>query len=651
MPRKRRQPKTPASDAPTRTGAAVAERSDATESSLTSAQWTTLRKRILSDQRTRPLKSIYGDTVNRGAVFRWGMATATNSACNVEFQWLTRLASGVPTDRKRFRGIQPQDMMLRFQDVLAGNACELSDASTALVWAAAMPELLQHLDENQWWDLLGSIQDYRDSLLHRDPTEPEVLVGVAEIGLTLAWCLRALPSCHRLASSSQEALQKWCEQDDLSLSAVLANSPNARLALASVLRLRMLLDVVTVEKRSSDRSKQEQQTRKKKNRDAKRIPIALKALNEIGIELTTWVAAMTRGGGQQSFTTLTKSELRDDLGPNGLLISAAELDSPALVPAMKAALGESKTKGRLAWQISLPEAMLHDEDAKLACLLPEWDVRRGRSVIQYDGRDTRLELTAGKRSVISGKCESQVVIDGERKFPCGDWVATCEYSDDDIHYLELEQPHDGGYVLQRQVMVVREDCCFYFADAVVQGQIQTDIQDSQNPESPLPRIEYQLRLPLADSIQAKLEDRTTEIFLCDTRRRALVLPLSESEWKNTNSATQLRVTADQHLLLTSKGHGQIHVPLWFDLSRDRFPMNRTWRQLTVAQQLRQVPSRTAAAYRVQVGKTQWIIYRSMAQSVPRTFFGKHMIADFYCARFDAKEQSLEALITVEDTPN
>ena len=114
---------------------------------------------------------------------------------------------------------------------------------------------------------------------------------------------------------------------------------------------------------------------------------------------------------------------------------------------------------------------------------------------------------------------------------------------------------------------------------------------------------------------------------------------------------QLQVTDDRHLLLTSTGQGQLYVPLWIDLSRNRFRLNRTWRQLTVGEQLKLVPASTAAAYRVQVGRSQWIVYRSMAESGPRTFFGKQIIADFYCARFDAKKQSYEDLITVEDNPS
>jgi hypothetical protein len=618
-------------------------------SQLTSAQWTTLRKEILRDRKRRPPASVFGDVVRRGAVYRWGVAAACEAACEEEMEWLSRLAAGVKIEGKRFLGFDPRAASRRFQDSLHGKSCELSEIVSVLVWAASMPALLHHLDENEWWELLGAIQDFRDGLLQRDPTQPSVLVGVAELGLTLAGCLTALPSCRRLAASSLEALKKWCEQDDLAVSAVLSKPRQTRLALASVLRLRWLLGVVPAEVAAKKTAAKKQ--------TAKDRRLFLKALDEIGIELTTWVAAMTRRDGAPAMSPLSGQELRDDNGPRGLLMSAARLDRESLLPAIKAALGKDRSKGRLVWQVSLPESMMHDEHAKLACMLPEWDVRRGRTVVEYGGREIRLELTAGKSPVLSGNWESRLAIDGQTRDPVDDWVATCEYSDDDMHYLELEQPYQGGYVMQRQIMTVREDRCFFFADAVVQGQIGTRANHGnagtngggasvENPAA----IEYQIRIPLANRISDEPEPRTRELFLGDVRPQAMALPLSAGEWKDSPSRTHLNVTADRHLLLSSSGHGQLYVPLWIDLSRKRFRMNRTWRQLTVGYQLQRVPAAAAAAYRVQVGKSQWILYRSLAPSGPRTFLGKQLIADFYCARFDAKEESYEDLITVEDQP-
>ncbi|QEF96839.1 hypothetical protein Mal15_08690 [Stieleria maiorica] len=672
MSRKRRQPKTSDSSEPSRQAVAAEPESGSggetlllEESPPTSAQWTILRERILTDQRDQPIVEVFQDAVWRGTIYRWGVATAFGKPCDLQIEWLTRTAVGANTAGKRFCGIEPDAMAWRFQESLVQNPNNLSDVWSVLSWAAAMPGLLHHLEEADWWSLLGTIQDFRDGLLQRDPTHPAVLIGVAEIGLTLAHRLRALPSCRRLADSSIEALKRWCEQDDLSVSAVLSQPHQCRLALASLLRQRRLLRFVGPAKPSNKKK----QRKNGKSKSDVVGPAFEKSIDEIGIELATWVAALTGRGGVQAFSTLTTREVQDDVGKHGLLTYAADLDEESLRPAMKAALGTSQSKGRLAWQVSLPESMLHDEDARVACLLPEWDVRRGRMVVDYADRQTRLELAAGKSILISGTCESVVVVDGQPLEPEGDWEATCEYTDDDVHYLELEQLHQGGYVLQRQIMVVREDRCCFFADAVVRGRVPSGSARSadnpgdgdgngtgrreqhKDPADALPLIEYQVRLPLADKIDVQGEQETTELFLGDHRRRALVMPLSAGEWKNASSTTRLQATEDRHLLLAARGRGQLFVPLWMDLSRDRFASKRTWRQLTVGEQLKLIPPRTAAAFRIQLGKTQWIVYRSMAVSGPRTFMGKQIIADFYCARFDAEEESYEDLITVEDNPS
>lgn len=642
-------------------------------SALTSAQWTTLRKKILADQTRQPPGSVFGDSIKKGSVYRWGlsaMSSASTDSYDETLQWLTRLATGAEIGGKRFRDAQVDEMIVRFEDSMGRNDSELCDVHEALVWAAAMPGLLNHLDEAQWWNLLGTIQELRERLAARDATQPSALIGVAELGLTLAWRLRALPSCRRLAISSQEALAKWCEQDDLAVSAALANPHHTRVVLASLLRIRMLLPVVDTQPPAKKKTKAAAKSKSAKSKSAKRKKqhqsALSKAIDEVGVELTAWVAAMARNDGSSAFSIARAAKSKqashgDDLGPSGLLSHAAKLDRETLEPAIKAALGKTKTKGRLAWQANLPESMLHDEDAKVVCMLPEWDVRRGRTIIDYREPTTALELTAGKSVLISGRCETSIVI-GERPIePVGDWVATCEYTDDDVHYIELEQPHSDGYVLQRQVMVVREDRCFFFADAVVQSQFALPpVLDSTalgvNADSS-PLIQYQIRFPLGDSTQANLEAETNDLFLeaCGRdqgRRHALVMPLSAAEWRNSPQmnlpAATLQATEDNHLLLTSKGRGQLYAPLWIDLSRQRFLMNRTWRQLTVGEKLKSLPPQTAVAFRVQVGKSQWILYRSMAPPAPRTFLGRHMIADFYCARLNAKERSYEDLITVED---
>lgn len=594
-----------------------------TSSQLTSSQWDHLRQTVRQQQRSRSVRDIFGDSAKRGTVYRWGYATATDSVCDVHLEWISRLATASRVSAKRFRDIDATMQLAEFQESLLHPAPDLAVAGAAVIWAAALPELLNRIGENEWWDLLGSLQNFRESLLLRPATQPVVLVGVVELGLTLATAMQSLPSCRRLETSSRDALSEWCEQSDLSLSAILSSPAEARLALASIYRIQMLVD------RALDKS-----AKSKKHFKAIRSESAM-----IASELATWVAALTRTGGASSFSTLSRDGLIDDVGQGGLLARAADSDPDSLQPALAAAMGyKQKSKGRLAWQVSLPEAYLHDDDAKLACLLPEWDARRGRTIIDYHLPALRFELSGGKHYVLQGICETEIQIDGEACAPSDGWVATCEYSDDDIHYLELEQPLERGFVLQRQFMVLREDQCVFYADAVV----------SSDPEN-RSTIHYQSRFPLGQSMTGQIDPETRDVTLRDKRDRALVLPLAAPEWRLARSPVDLDVSPDQHLVLRSSGLRQLYAPMWIDLTPDRFKRNRTWRVLTVGENLQTVDPDRAVAYRVQMGRAQWILYRSLGDSVPRTFFGKHMIADFYCARFDSKDQSYEDLITVENT--
>ncbi len=428
-------------------------------SAMTSAQWTVLRKKIMADwckdQGHQPLEDTresngvltkddfkcdgdgpFGPAEKDGALYRWGWATATNESCPLAVQWLSRLATGATCSKKRFRAIDASLTAAEFQERMAGAAGgsgEWHAAMEATIWAAALPRLLDHLEENEWWSLLGSLQNFREAALTHSSSDPMSLIAVAELGLTLSIVLRALPSCRRLRSSSLTAFMEWCEQDDLSVSATLLHPQRVRFVLASLIRCRQIASL-------SNGGKQ-----------------LLKSSKVLAVELGTWIAGMTRSGGCQSFSVASKSHVRDDFGSSGLLLTVANLEKDSLLPAMKAAIGIEKSKGRLAWQVHLPESMLHDEDSKLACLLPEWDERRARLVVSYIGADVRVEIIAGKSAVVSGIMETHVAVDGTTLEGADQWILTCEYTDDDVHYLELEQPLDNGFLLQRQLMLIRED--------------------------------------------------------------------------------------------------------------------------------------------------------------------------------------------------
>ena len=96
---------------------------------------------------------------------------------------------------------------------------------------------------------------------------------------------------------------------------------------------------------------------------------------------------------------------------------------------------------------------------------------------------------------------------------------------------------------------------------------------------------------------------------------------------------------------TSRGRS-LYVPLFLDLSPKRCLKPRTWRQLTVAENLEIVGPEIAVAYRVHVGKQQFVFYRSMSEPKNRTFFGENVNTEMFVGRLE-KNRSMTELLQIE----
>ncbi|TWU31022.1 hypothetical protein [Novipirellula artificiosorum] len=604
-------------------GAAV-DRDRMKPDALSASQWKRLRSKVNANVQKNPAKRVFGKSAIGGNVYRWGVAAASGEPVNPLRTALSQLACDQkPKRRKSTRPmdfVQPAKEMI---DQLGPCPVDRLTCHDAVLWAAAMPALSKQLDTAMWWDLLGSLQQYRESMLQlgRD-SDPVQLIGTAELGLTLAWRLSDLPSCQRLQKSSLESFRRWCQAEQESVPAALARATDARLVLGSVIRCGCLIENTTKRKFT-------------------------KAAKAIGGEIATWVAAMTTTEGSTALSRLKKKQVVDDLNDYGLLMRSVVFDPETLRPAMEAALGIRHTGGRLAWEVSLPESFLHCEKAKLAMMLPEWDVRRGRTHLQYAQRENRLEIFAGRSLVVSGRVETSIEADGQSQSPDGDWAFVCEYTDDDVHYIEIEQPWTAGLVLQRQLMLVREDRCLLFADAVLPKKVLPKNSGPQDQAST--QINYTARLPLCEAIRVEPNEGTREIFLSDRKRRAIVFPLSASEWNVGPTPAAICESPDGHLVISAQGEGALYTPVWFDFQSRRFRRDRTWRQLTIADERRICEPREAVGYRVQMGSEQWLVYRSLGPRRCRSVLGKHLIADFFAARFEMSDGNYDELVTVDDS--
>ena len=623
-----------------RGGKTPSSRSKKSSTAKATSKPSKLASDALPSSSTDLLASIFENLPSGGGPLRWGLAAAVGGPIDPRRIALSELGCGksIPKKLGSFDIIAELDLLLtQIDQAVATPNPELACVVDAVIWAYALPMIEKTIDAAAINSLNASLEQLaRHCGAIADVSSLQRLIGGGELALVLAW-QRKKQVTKEWLTEAVDCVKQWCESPEPSIGFAVrgefpsdaneVTGPNqrrgshARAVLASLLRSRALCAKVGKQK-------------------LKKLQLDTIA------DLATWIAAATRVGGTAAFSTAVSRDVRDDIAPGGLLDQLKMLDPDTLGPAIDAAAGRTHSGGRLAWQISLPEAYCHSELGGTAIFLPEWDVRRGRMHLDYGGDEVRIEVDAGKMSAIDGVWELLIQVDGQEQAKAAPWSSVCEYTDDDVHYLELEQRWTGGIKVQRHLLLIREDRCVMLADAVI-----------RDPEQPPASINYTSRLKLADGVSTSTEDETTEVWLTDEKgeTRGLALSLQSNEWRVGPTRAKLDVTPDANLRLVVRSDkrnahgGGVFAPMWFDFQQRRFKRPRTWRQLTVAEELRIVDPDESVAFRIQQGSEQWIVYRMLHGDRTRTFVGKHLLADLYCARFNASDGTLEDMLTVGGT--
>jgi hypothetical protein len=265
----------------------------------------------------------------------------------------------------------------------------------------------------------------------------------------------------------------------------------------------------------------------------------------------------------------------------------------------------------------LPDSSEQSEWAELAVLRSGWQRGSEAMAVCFADRSLRTELVANGQLLWSGRHMPILTVDGQLQQPTGDWQQTCWERDEDVAYLELEIEYGDRWRLQRQTLLGRKDGILLIADAVL----------GTEPGS----IEYCQPLPLSSDVRLAIADGSNEAFMTNGERLGTILPLSLPEWRAATRQGELSA-GPAELRQQAEGHS-LYATLFVNLRPKRCQRNLTWRQLTVAENLRIVPAADAVAYRVQMGKEQWVFYRSLAPVGNRTFLGVNTVSEFWAARF------------------
>ncbi|MDA1055603.1 MAG: hypothetical protein O3C40_34845 [Planctomycetota bacterium] len=476
-------------------------------------------------------------------------------------------------------------------------------ALEALAWCHALPVLANSLTAAPWSQLVDQLvsiaSDAEKCDLSAAPLPQQLLAG--ELPLSLAYLLPELSACKRLASPARDALS-------LGLTELLDGEGMPH---ANCLQVGHALFACWTRCHYLGRTMKQNCFTK----DAK-----------TQYEwLVRQMMRLCRNDGKQVFSTDADGAWSPTLFEAALTLARDADDdeiADCILPGRKAS---QEPRG------SLPSPAVNSEWAELAVLRRGWDRSGDQLMVSYSNRQVRLELNCGSETVFSGNCNPELRVDGKLLEMELDWEEVCWHCDKDLDYLELEGRFENGWKVQRQMLLARDDRFLLLADAVL-GETTAD-------------IEHQFTLPLPSGISFTPADETREGILRGRKPIAAVLPLQLPEWRAERAEGSLEQTTDG-LRLRQKVRGRrLLAPLFIDLKPKRFSRQLTWRRLTVAQQLEILPADVAVGYRVQTGKRQWVIYRSLAPVASRSVLGQHFSGEFVLGRFP-KEGELKQLIEI-----
>ncbi|MCA9102728.1 MAG: hypothetical protein KDA63_16325 [Planctomycetales bacterium] len=493
----------------------------------------------------------------------------------------------------------------------------VAGALEQLAWCHAMPALASRLDTDLWWQLLQRMVDTADEALSADfsrlSVAEQLLVEqlfAGELPLTLAYLFPELKPCRRLRRAAKKVLTsgiiEWTDGEGMP-------------AWHAMEWLRPLLACWTRCCALGEGGGTGCWTSDAQNQYDWLVRQAMR---------------LSRPDGSQVFVHAPSGAWSADLFAAAVRFGADDADrrvAHAIWPSSR--LRPDKPKGGR----SLPDASEHSGWSELAVLRTDWRPRGPALHVAYGGEQMAVELFADGKQVFDGLVETTITAEESLLEFTSGWEEVCWIADEDVVYLELEASLSGGFTLHRHLALGREDGLLLIADGLVGDPAQM---------SDMTSLYHRLSLPVSTGFDFAPEDETREGYLYTGRRRYLAQPLALPEWRVDPRRGSLALEAGRLQLVHEAVGRTMFTPLLLDLDSRRGFTASTWRQLTVAQDLKIQPASVAVGYRSQIGKKNWLVYRSLAQPAPRTVLGQHLGTEFLFARF-GRDGKLKQLIEVE----
>jgi hypothetical protein len=492
---------------------------------------------------------------------------------------------------------------------------DLTSALSALAWCHALPALAEQVPPQLWWEALARLVELAAEPTGLDTALPPLVwqLAAAELPLTLAYLFPEIATCRRLAGQGRQALAAGMEElldgDGLPR---FQHFGSLLPLLACWTRVRAMSEETPNGEWSDSAARQYAEMVRHAMRLA-RVDASLMLVDQeldsqyLEKDLLRAAARLSGNGRLERFarqwqTEVGKSPGRWHVKPDG-------------------------------WSGKRSKPGTHSEWSQFALLRRDWSPASPRLAIGYSGRTLVCEAAAGRHVLLAGNCQPQVRSAGRLLEPVSGWEEVCWVSDADGDYVELEMTLENSVRIQRQMYLARRDLFLFSADAILSAEV-------------LP-IEYSVSFGLGPGLSLRAADETREAWLVAKKPQATVMPLALSEWQSDPRGGRLSVVDGQlNLAQSAPACRGLFAPLFFDLNRSRIGLPLTWRQLTVAENRVIQSSDAAVGYRVQIGRQNWLIYRSLTGPANRTLLGHHLLTQFLIGQFTSAGE-VQTLVDIE----
>lgn len=358
--------------------------------------------------------------------------------------------------------------------------------------------------------------------------------------------------------------------------------------------------------------------------------------------MTRMLLYFTRPDGSMVFTTREK---KTAFWCPELFVAALRLDSDEDDKKLALSIWPDRSEKELEKIVtklhnSLPDASNDSPWGRVATMQKSWRSRTNVT-LTWEREFPQIEILSRKRTLFTGEWRFDGTWNGAELRADGEWRQTCWNSDDDADFIELELPLTEDFVLQRSVLLAKNEHFVLLGEALSGDRFRgKNVLDGE--------LCWRTFLPLEPHVQVQQKEDSFETFLnIGSSPHATLLPLALPEWRRKASrGTDFGLQFDSLCTSVSTDKSTFFSPIFIDLESERMRSALTWRPLCVGEKLQNVPKHTAAGFRVQIDDSQWLIYRSLTPECNRSVLGKNLNSEFLVGTFGT-DGNVKTIVEIE----